>query len=61
MTTEPTKRSCAPGADTAHGYCGRKNTLTATAHVTCRECEAAIRADQQAGIIPTTHTTERTI
>lgn len=61
MTTETTTRSCAPGADATHGYCGRKNTSTSATHVTCKDCGAAIRADQHAGRLPTTHPAERTI
>lgn len=59
MPTETTTRSCAPGADPTHGYCGRKSLATNPSHVTCKDCGAAIRADQQAGLIPTTNTIDR--
>lgn len=54
MPTETTTRACAPGADAAHGYCGRKSNPISTTRVTCKDCGAAIRADQHAGQTPTT-------
>lgn len=47
-TTEK-DRTCAEGAP-GRGYCGRKTkTPTAWTAVTCTDCHAARRADEQAG------------
>lgn len=55
MTQESTTRTCLVGT-TGHGYCGRKTTSAATAiaDATCKDCGAAVRADQQAGILSPT-------
>lgn len=54
MTTD-TARSCAPGTDPHHGYCGRRSTtITTIASATCRDCAAAIRADEHAARTPRT-------
>jgi hypothetical protein len=52
MTQESTARTCLAGT-TGHGYCGRKTTsaTAAIADATCKDCGAAVRADQQAGIL----------
>lgn len=57
MTQESTTRTCLVGT-TGHGYCGRKTTSAATAiaDATCKDCGAAVRADQQAGILSPTLT-----
>jgi len=49
MTTE-SSRVCAPGAP-GRGYCGRKSKTPEAdwSTVTCSECHAARRADEQAG------------
>ncbi|MFF8188853.1 hypothetical protein ACF044_16490 [Microbacterium sp. NPDC016588] len=53
MTQEATARICLAGITGSRGYCGRKATsaATAVADVTCKDCSAAVRADQQAGIL----------
>jgi hypothetical protein len=54
MTQEATAtRICLTSGSTQRGYCGRKSTTATTelASVTCRECGAAIRADQHAGVL----------
>jgi hypothetical protein len=52
MSQDSTARTCLASGTSQRGYCGRKsNTLVADpAKATCRECGAAVRADQQAGI-----------
>lgn len=52
MTQESTTRTCLAGP-TGRGYCGRKTTTPATAiaDMTCRDCGAAVRADQHAGVL----------
>ena len=53
MTQESTARTCLATATGQRGYCGRKTLSAATtiADVTCKDCGAAVRADQQAGIL----------
>lgn len=52
MTQESTTRTCLAGT-TGRGYCGRKTTspATAIADMTCKDCGAAVRADQHAGVL----------
>ena len=52
MTQESTPRTCLAGT-TGRGYCGRKTTTPATAiaDTTCKDCSAAVRADQHAGVL----------
>lgn len=59
MATDTPTKACAPGTDPQHGYCGRKSTTISTHHATCKDCAAAIRADQHAGLA-LAHHTERT-
>ena len=53
MTQETSTRTCLAGITGQRGYCGRKATspVTAIADVTCKDCGAAVRADQQAGVL----------
>jgi hypothetical protein len=53
MTQETTARTCLAGTTGQRGYCGRKTTspATAIADVTCKDCGAAVRADQHAGVL----------
>lgn len=52
MTQESTTRTCLAGP-TGRAYCGRKTTTPATAiaDMTCKDCGAAVRADQHAGVL----------
>lgn len=49
VSTTETARTCAPG-NPGRGYCGRKTkTPTDWDHTTCTDCQAARRADTEAG------------
>lgn len=49
VSTPDAHRVCAPDIDKGRAYCGRKNSRTDVwARVTCADCQAARRADEEA-------------
>lgn len=48
VSTPDAHRVCAPNTDTGRAYCGRKNNRTDVwDRVTCTDCKAARRADEE--------------